>query len=176
MSDQPAASRIAREAFELWEAGRLNEAAVRYAEALRLADPEHYGLADYHGEFACVLAALGRHDEERQHLELAVAVQSRQDDDDAEVGISVARYFLADHLVKHNDPTRALEVVRPSLAAGGKAEWILRVVEAEALVALGRASEASGAAARAIELAPSDAKRAELRERFTSWLDNDQAG
>src|SRR5262245_40508102 len=133
MIDQPTASRLAREGFELWEAGRLEDSATRYAEALSLASPDHYAIADYHGEFAGVLGALGKYDEAREHLELAVSIQHRLDGDESGVGVSVARYFLADHLVQHNEPSRALEVIAPSLAAGTKAEWLLHVVEADAL-------------------------------------------
>ena len=50
--DQNTASQLAREGFDLWQAGKLDESVVKYQEALLLADPDHYGLADYHGEFA----------------------------------------------------------------------------------------------------------------------------
>ena len=77
--------------FDLWQAGQLDEPSLRYEQALALADPEHYGLLDYHGEFACVLSALGRHGEAQAHLEAAVSVQRGLDSDDRSTGVVIAR-------------------------------------------------------------------------------------
>jgi tetratricopeptide (TPR) repeat protein len=166
MSDQSAASRLAREAFAHWEGGRLEDAAVLYREALSLASPGHYALGDYHGEFACVLNDLGKHDEAQKHFELAATVQRQIDGEESAIGVSIARYFLANHLVQHGDAARALEVIAPSLVSGTKTEWLLHVIEAEALATLNRLPEARQAAGRALDLAPSQAKRVELRDRF----------
>lgn len=166
MTEQPKASRLAREGFNLWQAGKLDEAIPRYREALEIADPNHYRLADYHGEFAAVLEGLGNFSEAQEQLELAAQVQRRLDGDDCAIGVSVARYFLADHLVRHGQPERALEAIAPSLAVKPESEWLLRLVQAEALQAMSRSAEARDVAARALEIAPSDNKRNELRVRF----------
>jgi len=57
--DQNKASRLARDGFDLWQAGNIEESVAKYEQALLLADPEHYALADFHGEFAAVLARSG---------------------------------------------------------------------------------------------------------------------
>jgi tetratricopeptide (TPR) repeat protein len=166
MTDQPLASKLAREAFEHWEAGRLHEAAGLYAEALTLASPEHYAIADYRGEYACVLEALGRPDDALAQLEAAAAAQRRLDGHDLALATTIARYFLADHLVRHQQPERALREIAPSLTATSQNEWLLRVVEVEAFSALQQLVQARLAAARALETAPSDAKRQDLTKRF----------
>jgi hypothetical protein len=51
---------LARDGFDLWQAGNLEESVAKYQQALLLADPNHFALADYDGEFAAVLATLGR--------------------------------------------------------------------------------------------------------------------
>lgn len=166
MIDQPRAAKLAREGFDLWQAGNLHEAVGRYREALDIADPNHYALGDYHGEFASVLEALGATAEAGEQLELAAEVQRRVDGNDSEIGVTLARYFLAEHLTRHGKPERALEVIAPSLAAQPRSEWLLQLVRAEALHVLGRAEDANLAAMRALELAPTDKKREELRARL----------
>lgn len=79
MIDQRKASQLARAGFDLWQAGQLEESSAKYREALECADPEHYALEDYHGEFAAVLATLGRDTEARQQYELALAKAERGD-------------------------------------------------------------------------------------------------
>jgi hypothetical protein len=49
--DQNKASRLARDGFDLWQAGNLEESVAKYQQALLLADPNHFALADYDGEF-----------------------------------------------------------------------------------------------------------------------------
>jgi tetratricopeptide (TPR) repeat protein len=166
MTDQPLASKLAREAFEHWQAGRLGEAAELYAKAVIIGSPEHYALADYYGEYACVLEALGRPTDALAQLEVAVSIQRRLDGQDLAIATTMARYFLADHLVRHNQPERALVEIAPSLATDNQNEWVLRVVETEARVALNQSAEARSAAARALETAPSASKREDLIRRF----------
>src|SRR5213596_621174 len=60
VTDQNKASQLAREGFDLWQAGKLDDSVAKYQQAFVLADPDHYALADYHGELAAVLAILGR--------------------------------------------------------------------------------------------------------------------
>lgn len=168
MNDQLRASKLAREGFDLWQSGRLAEAVPCYIEALQNADPNHYALPDYHGEFAAVLEALGNSAEAREQLELAAQVQRHLDGNDCSIGVTAARYFLADHLFRHGEPEQALDVIAPSLALVPEGEWLLRLVQAQALHSLSRAAEASRAAHRALEKAPSDQKRAELRAGFES--------
>ncbi|MCL2022137.1 MAG: tetratricopeptide repeat protein [Betaproteobacteria bacterium] len=90
--DQPLASRLAREGFELWEAGKLEESCVCYVKALDVADPNHWALSAYHGEFACVLAALGKTEEATSHLEKAIATELAQGQTDTSPIDSATKY------------------------------------------------------------------------------------
>lgn len=81
MIDQKRASGAARQGFDLWIDGKPEQAVPLYEEALQFADPTHYGLPDYHGEFAGVLNMLGRHGEALVQLQQAIAVQLRADPD-----------------------------------------------------------------------------------------------
>ena len=56
--NQAKAFQLARAGFNLWQAGQLEESVEKYREALECADPNHYALDGYHGEFAAVLATL----------------------------------------------------------------------------------------------------------------------
>jgi tetratricopeptide (TPR) repeat protein len=104
-----------REGFDLWQAGKLEESASKYQQALVLADPDHYALADYHGEFAAVLATLGRDAEALEQYREAVAVSVRQDPEESGLGIAVERYSLCEHLLKMNKPEEAIAGIEPML-------------------------------------------------------------
>ena len=80
----------------------------------------------------------------------------------------ITRYFLADHLRRQGRAEEALAAIAPSLDVGAEKAWLLYMVEAEALLALGRRDYAALAAERALALAPSDEKRAELTSRFAA--------
>lgn len=154
-----------REAFDLWQAGRLDEAAARYRAVLADIPADHDALAEIHAELAAVLQTQGDHARALEHLEAALAAALR-DGDETDVGVVIARYFLGDHLRRQGQSEDALATIAPSLAAGAPKAWLLHVVEAEALHALGRRPEASAAVARALASAPSDQGRATLTARF----------
>jgi tetratricopeptide (TPR) repeat protein len=161
MVDRRKAGELARAGFDLWQAGRLEESAAKYKEALEYVDPDHWALGDYHGEYAAVLATLGRTDEARQQYELAIAVESRHG---IAVGETVSRYFLADLLLNSNEPLQALEVaeVMPDRASG---RWLLHMAQARALWELGRKAESRQAATLAVERAPNE-KKQNIREEL----------
>jgi tetratricopeptide (TPR) repeat protein len=172
VTDQNKGSRLAREGFDLWQAGKLDESVAKYQQAFLLADPDHYALADYHGEFAAVLATLGRDAAALEQYREAVAVSVRQDPDESGLGVAIARYFLAEHLLKVNKPEEALEAIVPALHS--KQPWLAHVVYSDALWKLGRREESKTAAGLALELANSDKKRANVRERLAHILNWDE--
>jgi tetratricopeptide (TPR) repeat protein len=90
MVNQAEASQLARAGFDLWQAGRLEEAVPLYREALEHADPNHWDLDGYHTEFAVVLASLGRDDEAREQYELSLAAAQRRDRDKQSQRILIA--------------------------------------------------------------------------------------
>jgi hypothetical protein len=135
------------------------------------ADPNHYALQDYHGEFAAVLATVGRDVEARDQHELALAHALREDAGAGGAGVSIARYFLGEHLLKMSEPAQALAIVQDMSMGASRHNWLLRVVEAKALWALGRRAESREVAATAVELAPTEQKASDIREHLTSILD-----
>jgi predicted RNA polymerase sigma factor len=171
MANQLKASQLAKAGFDLWQAGKLEESAVKYREALTCVDPNHYALDGYHGEFAAVLATLGRDAEAREQYELALSGAVRQDPSASGPGVSVARYFLSEHLLKMREPARALAVVQPLSESKSKQAWLLRFVEAKALWDLGRLAESREAAAAALQLVPTEQKRREIRDDLAFILD-----
>ncbi|MFT3954777.1 MAG: hypothetical protein QM722_10430 [Piscinibacter sp.] len=116
MTNQPEAARLARKAFEQWEAGQHSSAKALYEEAISLADRQHWGLSSYLGEFACVLNALGEHEAATQQLRQALEVELAQGNPEGSPSATVARYFLSDQLVHVGSPDQALEVLAPSLS------------------------------------------------------------
>jgi len=168
--DQPRASHLAKQAFDFWQSGQLEQAVSLYEEALSLADPKHYGRPDYHGEFAGVLTALGRFPEAQEQLEAALTVQRDLDGNDLSSGVVIARYFLADHFLRQKQPQEAIDTVTPSLQDDVTTEWLLRLVKALALSDLGRVEEAKSEANIALLKAPSEEKRSELMQWFTEKL------
>ena len=116
MTNQPEASRLAREAIEHWQAGRLQQAKDLYGAALSLADPAHYGLSSYHGEFACVLNELGEQEEAAKQLSQSLQVELAQGNAEGSPSVVIARYFLSEQLLRFGDSVRALAVLAPSVA------------------------------------------------------------
>lgn len=167
MTDQPKASRLAREAFELWQAGKHSNAKALYREAISLSALDHWGLSSYHGEFACVLNELGEHEAATKELERSLEVELSQGSPEGSSGVTIARYFLSDQLLHVGDPERALDVLAPSVSHA-PTDWCTRAAQARALFALGRTVEARASAMLAIQHAPSAQKAQELRNSL-SW-------
>jgi hypothetical protein len=163
MIDQPMASQFAREAFDEWQAGRCEQSALLYEQAIPLADPQHWGLSAYHGEYACVLNELGRHAQATEQLEQSLAIELAQGSAEGSPSVTIARYFLAGQQLRHGSPELALQTVAPSVCHAPN-DWPTRVVEAHALFALSRNIEAKAAAALAISNAPTPEKADELRQ------------
>ena len=159
---------IAKAAFDLWKAGRLEEAAAGYREALAAMPADDLSRSEAHSELAAVLQSLGDDAGALYHLEAAVDGARRIAGSDAPLAVVVTRYFLADYLRRQGRSEDALAAIAPSLDVGAEKAWLLYVVEAEALLALGRREYAAVAAERALALAPSDDKRTELAARFAA--------
>ena len=163
MIDQPKASKLAREAFDQWQAGQHEQSKLLYEEAIPLADPQHWGLSAYHGEYACVLNELGKHEQATVQLERSLAAELAQENLEGSPAVTIARYFLADQLLRHGAPEQALETLAPSISHAPD-DWLTRLVEAHVLFALNRTREAKSAAALAISNAPTPKKAEELKQ------------
>lgn len=165
MIDQSKASKLAGEAYDEWQAGRLEQALPLYEEAILLADPQHYRLSSYHGEYACVLNGLGRHDQAAIQLENALATEIAQGQSESSPAVIVARYFLADQLLRLGHKERALEILSPSISHAPDS-WLTRLEEAHILYAMDRKAEAKAAAELAVAYAPTAEKAEQLRENL----------
>ncbi len=167
--DQPRASSLAREGFDLWQAGRLEDAVLKYEEANRLADPNHWALHAYHGEFACVLEKLGRLGEAEEQLRLATEVSIRQDGLESDIAPTEA-YFYADFLLRHQRAEEALKVVAPWEGKNRSASWLIPYLKARAYSTIGRNDLARASALTAIGLTGNEEKRTELANEFKTLL------
>jgi tetratricopeptide (TPR) repeat protein len=168
MNDQTAASRLAREGFDLWQSGQPEEAAVKYQQALKLVDSDHYAVADYHQELAAILAELGRDVEALDQYRQAIAVYTRRDPEESSLDVSIARYFQSELLLKMNRPDEALEAIEPVLHS--KLPWLAHVVRSDAFWKPERRNEATAEAALALSRADSEEKRTNVRDRLAHIL------
>lgn len=170
--DQAKASILASEAFDQWQAGRHEQARLLYEEALSLADPQHFALAQVYGQYACVLNALGRHEQACTALETASKTEIAQGYAEGSPPVIVARYFLADQQLRLGQTETALETLAPSILQAPD-NWLTRFEEACILHALGRKPEARQAAAVAVAHAPTPKKAEELRQRLGEMFGRD---
>jgi hypothetical protein len=121
MTDHDRGGALAKRGFDLWQRqGLLAEAAECYREALPLLDLDHYWTPTVYGEYASVLASLGRSEEARAQPEKHLEIELRQDPSGRSPSVVIARYFLAQHALLCGDPEGALEAVRPSAGTAGK--------------------------------------------------------
>lgn len=167
MIDQPKASKLASEAFDHWQAGRREQASLMYEEAIPLADPKHYGLPSYYGEHACVLNELGRHEQATTQLEKALETEIARGQLEGSSAMIVARYFLADQLLRHGAVERALDILTPSVNHAPN-DWLTRLEEAHILYALNRRFEAKASATLAVAYAPTLEKAEQLKRNLAS--------
>lgn len=159
MPDYALADSLAADALNLWEAGQLEAAVDRYSRAIAVVP----GYPDWHSQYACVLQALGRHEEATREYETALALVLAQAESEADPRVKVARYFLADHLTRWGAAAKALEVLAPAVSAIPD-DWLIGAAQARALHAVGHLREARLTAERAMANAGSEAKRADLAE------------
>jgi Tfp pilus assembly protein PilF len=172
--NQPEALRLAAEAFDLWQSGRLPEADARYRAALGAADLHHCQTPDIHGQYAGLLTHMHRPSEAGQHLETALKLELQNDPNEASAAVLTARYFLGEHYLAMGEADSARRVVAPSLVAAPKPlAWL---VEAEALYLAGAVAEACVAAGRAVSLAASTEQRERIRARLAELLQDSEAG
>jgi Tfp pilus assembly protein PilF len=170
LKDQPQALSLAAEAFDLWQAGDLEEAEAGYRKALAAADRRHYRTPDIHGQYAGVLMDLRRHSEAGLQYETALQLELQNDPNEASAPVLTARYFLGEHYLAMGEPESARRVVAPSLVAAEKPlAWL---VEAHALHLAGATLEARAAAERALALAANPEQRNRMSARLSEVLES----
>ncbi len=162
--DQDKAVRTAGEAFDLSQAGSLEDAAARYREALLDADPRHFRTPDIHGAYAALLSRMGRESDAEPHYERALSLELRGGGRETEAAVITARYVLGEHYLRMGEAESARRVVAPSLAVADKPlAWL---VEAEALFLSGSLEQARQAGERALALAAHSEQRERMRDRL----------
>jgi tetratricopeptide (TPR) repeat protein len=167
--DEPEHRAHEERALALWEAGELEAAAIAYDDALQSCPSPHWARGQYHTGRASVLAALGRHDEAREQLELALANAIETHGEGAQP-VGVARFFLGNHCVEQRAFAAALMTVMPAIAAEVGPLALLRTVQARALAGMGRGKEARVAARAAVEAAE-PARRERIETQLAELLD-----
>ena len=157
-----------------WRDGRLSEAVTTFREVIRQASPADVMRGEYHGSLGGVLSALGHDDaalyEYQQALRLALDFYG----DNVAVPVAIARYFVAEHLLKMGRTSEALSMVTPSLSTPPtRPEPLLRMIEAESLWRLGQRGAAVRSAQRAIETASPGSQQDRIQERLGAILTAD---
>jgi hypothetical protein len=82
---------------------------------------------------------------------------------ETDLAVRIARYFLAQHLLRLGEPQAALPAIEPALGFSGDFGW--RMVESEVRKALGHV-EAMTALRFALDSAKTDEQRSDVRERI----------
>jgi Tfp pilus assembly protein PilF len=171
--DQSRALRVAAEAFDLWQEGRLPEAEQRYRDAVADADPDHYRTPDIHGEYAALLTRMHRPSDAGRHYERALQLELQNESEEGHPAVLTARYLLGEHYLRMGEPESARRVVAPSLVTADKPlAWI---VEAEALFFCGSTVEARTAGERAIALSATAEQRERIRTRLSELWQGSEA-
>ncbi|MFZ6768092.1 hypothetical protein ACO0LM_13610 [Undibacterium sp. Di26W] len=165
MADKAKASRLAQEGLAHWEEAELELALQKTNEAIVLAEPNHWMVADYHGQLAGIHAQAGENDKARGHYEKALFLQLQGGEADGGITVIVCRHFLAMHLLEMSLASEALDVLQPSLQAA-PVHWLNCVAHAHILHALRRFADAKDAAQLAIKYAPSLAKAEQLTKNL----------
>jgi tetratricopeptide (TPR) repeat protein len=173
MSDYDRGLAVAKQAFDLWQQGSLEEAAALYEEALPLLDSARCWTPQVHSEYAAVLAALGRSEQARVQWLRCVDIELRRDPSGTSASAVVARYFLGEQCLRCGDAASALEAVAPALGTAGKLEALVRLVQANALAMLERRDEAMQTAEMALSASGSDEQRERIRARLDEALGRD---
>lgn len=159
---QDEALAIASEAAALADSGRLDEAELRYREAIARADPRHYRTPDVHLEYGGVLTRLDRWHDAGLQYERALQLELQNDPDESQAMALTLRYLLGEHYLRMGEADSARRVIAPTLLSPKPLGWI---VEAEALYLAGSADDARRAGERAVALAEGE-QRERIRERL----------
>lgn len=168
------AQRLAAEAHDLRQDGRLAEAEERYRAALAAADQRDWWTPEIHAEYGALLAQMHRPSEAALQFERSLQLELKAAKDEADPAVVKARYLLGEHYLGMGEAESARRVVAPSLQdAGRPLAWI---VEAEALYLSGSVTAARAAGDRALALAADAAQRSRIRERLGPLWEGEGSG
>jgi tetratricopeptide (TPR) repeat protein len=174
MMDQEKASKLARQGFNSFEEKKYQEAEALYREALSLADPNHWALEDYHGEFSLVLGALGKVTEAREQLVLSLKAAMRASDTETALNVTIARHFLAEHMVDNKEYESAVDFLSPFIGSGCEKEWLLFYPLIRAYLALGKEEIGRRLVNEAVANSP-DEERSNVKEKLEKLFNADNS-
>jgi len=117
---------------------------------------------------ASTLARQARDDEALEHYRRGLEF-ARLDMDESDNGITIARYFLADHLVKMQRYEEVLALLPKSLAKDAFA-GLIYFQRARSLAGLGRTADARKEATQALAASRSEEQRANLRKQLAGLV------
>jgi len=128
--DQSLATKIAKEGFQLYEQGKLEEAQLKYWDAIKISDPSHWHSQDIYGEYGSLLQALGKNDEAIVTLKQAYNA-SRRCDEDTSISVTVSRYFLSDLLMREGQFEEAELVLDKWFDRECDGKWMMSFLKAK---------------------------------------------
>lgn len=96
---------------------------------------------------------------------MALATEIAQGHAEGALAMIIARYFLADQLLRLGFKERALFALSPSICHAPN-NWLTRLEEAHILYALDRKIEAKAAATLAVAYAPTPEKAEQLKQNL----------
>jgi predicted Zn-dependent protease len=156
--DADDASALFRRAWAHIDAKEYAEAEGLIRRVIELTPPnDSLRLWELNGLLATIMNSLGRPAEATERFERALsqAVRARP----GHTAIEVARYMLANQYLLHGAPGDALAQVELATGIEGHTGALLQGIAARALWKLERRDEARAAAARALDAAPTCARR-----------------
>ena len=159
------------EGLDQWEAGRLEEALTTLQEAVANGSSD-IAFTQYLGSLGGVLGDLGRPVEAQQAFEQALqrALEESGELGNASSEVVLARYFLAQHFLRFEQPSQAVAISEPSVGVNAKLEGILRFIRASAFAALGEFGRARAEGVAAVALATSEDQRERMKTQLQEIL------
>ena len=128
--DQSLATKIAREGFQLYEQGKLEEAELKYWDAIKISDPSHWHSQDIYGEYGSLLQALGKNEEAIVALKQAYGA-SRRCNEETAISVTVSRYFLSGLLMREGQFEEAELVLDKWFDRECDGKWMMSFLKAK---------------------------------------------
>jgi tetratricopeptide (TPR) repeat protein len=161
------ASRLSSEGLDLWESGDLFGAEAKTRQALDLLPADHWAASHVRGQLAGILDALGRREEAREQYQRTLQEELKSvGGNELDSSLTATRFFLGDLLIRTGDAAAALDIVRPGIQSKPEGDAALQLVEAEALLLIGKRVEAIEAARRSLASSTTDAHRERINNRL----------
>ena len=172
MSDEEPQRTLFRRAWQHIDQREFAQAETVLRDLIDVTDSgDPIRLWELYGLLAGVLNSLSRPSEGTEMYRRALAEALRAGDASGAVG--PARFMLANQYLLFGDPRDALAEAEPVPNGVGHVQCLLHSIAAQALSKLGRSDEARAAARRAMDAAPTAARRTDPTRNLGTLLDAD---